>query len=391
MRIQRLSLEHFRNVDRLDLELPPGRTVLHGENAQGKTNLLEAVYIFAAARSVRASHDRELISQRTLGEAIPYTRLTGVFELDETPLKVEIVLQLGRDIERVEPEAAIQLQKRIRINGVPRRASDLVGQVQAVLFEPQDIDLVYGSPSLRRRHLDLTLSQVDRALMRELQRYTRVLQHRNPLLKALREGRASPDELGFWDQELVEAGSAIVSARATAITDIAAIADEIHQELTGGAEELRVVYRPSVPLENVDDAGIPNAFRAALEAARDKEWYQGATLVGPHRDDFEFVLDGLDLAAFGSRGQHRLATLSLKLAEARFMLQRTDVQPLLLLDDILSELDAPRRGYLLSFVESHAQSIITTADLSSLGADFLTGAATFRVANGTVEASTPAR
>ena len=144
-------------------------------------------------------------------------------------------------------------------------------------------------------------------------------------------------------------------------------------------------------LESVADADIPSAFRAALEAARDKERYQGATLVGPHRDDFEFVLDGLDLATFGSRGQHRLATLSLKLAEARFMMQRTGVQPLLLLDDILSELDAPRRGYLLAFVESHAQAIITTADLPSLGEAFLAGAALFHVANGAVEASTPAR
>ena len=389
MRIQRLVLENFRNVVHLDLELPPGRVVLHGDNAQGKTNLLEAVYIFAVARSVRASHDRELISQQTLGDEMPFTRLTGVFDRGDAPLKVEIVLQLTRDTEKVDP--APQLQKRIRINGVPRRASDLVGEVQAVLFEPQDIDLVYGSPSLRRRHLDLTLSQVDRALMRELQRYARVLQHRNPLLKAIREGRASPSELGFWDQELVEAGSSIVSARAGAITEIAAVAAEIHRELTGGVEELRLLYRPSVPLENVADAGIPDAFRAALEAAREKEHYQGATLVGPHRDDFEFVLDDLGLATFGSRGQHRLATLSLKLAEARFMMERTGVQPLLLLDDILSELDAQRRSYLLSFVESHAQAIITTADLPFLGETFLTGAALFRVSKGVVEATAPSR
>ena len=389
MLLRHLTLENFRNIARLDLELPPGRTVLYGDNAQGKTNLLEAVSMFAAAKSVRADHDRDLLSWAVHGDTIPYTRVAGTIARSKDEVRVEIVLQLG---SREEAEAAPgppsgrQLLKRTKVNGVPRRAGDFVGEVQAVLFEPQDIELVYGPPSLRRRHLDLTLSQVDRPLLRELQRYNRVLAQRNSLIKSVRDGAASPGELTFWDGELIEAGSFIVEARALAISEVSETARSIHSDLTAGRETLRLVYRPS--LDVAAGAGrdsVKETFAETLESLREREIAAGTTLAGPHRDDLAFEIDGVGLAAFGSRGQHRLATLSLKLAEARFMTSRTGEEPLLLLDDVLSELDEFRRGFLLESISQYGQSILTTADLPSLDRDFRSQANLLRIVDGRVE------
>ncbi len=406
MHVRRLALENFRNIALLDLELPRGRVVLFGENAQGKTNVLEAVSMFAAARSVRAGHERELIKRDTLGDPIPFARAAAAIE--RTPaarapnaVQVEIVVQLsgqppaGRPEEpRLvgAPDDGRQLVKRVKVNGVPRRAGDLIGEVQAVLFEPQDIELVYGPPSLRRRHLDLTLAQVDRALLRELQRYSRVLAQRNPLLKAVREGQASIEELAFWDAELAEAGAFITHARRQALAEIEILARAIYRELAGGAEELGIVYRPSLDAAEGSGAGeLAAAFRDALTQTRQREIMAGATLLGPHRDDLTFEVQGTDLALFGSRGQQRLAALALKLAEAQFMTARAGDRPLLLLDDVLSELDPLRRGYLLERIGGYEQSLLTTADVESLDRVFRSPACLLRVAGGRVESPVGAR
>jgi len=384
--IRRLRLEYFRNVRELDLELAPGRTVLHGDNGQGKTNILEALFMLAAAKSVRARHEREIVSLKSDAE-IPYARIEaevqksgGAGEL----LTIDIVLQ--RTPGGPGGEGA-HLQKRVRVNGVNRSAAGLVGEVQAVLFEPQDVELVFGPPSARRRYLDLTLSQVDSRLFRSLQEYNRVLAQRNPLLKAIRERRAGVDELPYWDEGLVAAGAVVVGARRTALERLGALAAETHGELTAGSERLDLTYVPSLAgaLEAGDDE-IGALFKEALAEGREREVAQGTTLVGPHRDDFTFSVGGANLATFGSRGQQRLATLALKLAEARFMEERTGEPPVLLLDDVLSELDPARRRYLTERIERHTQAIITTADLAAFEADFLEGSRVLRVARGAVDA-----
>ena len=262
------------------------------------------------------------------------------------------------------------------------------GEVQAVLFEPQDVELVFGPPSARRRYLDLTLSQVDPRLFRSLQEYNRVLAQRNSLLKAVRERRAGVDELSYWDEGLVAAGAVIVGARRTALGRLGALASETHGELTAGAERLDLTYVPSLAgaLEAGEDEEVGALFKEALAEGREREVAQGTTLVGPHRDDFTFTAGGANLATFGSRGQQRLATLALKLAEAKFMEERAGEPPVLLLDDVLSELDPARRRYLTERVERHAQAIITTADLASFEADFLDGSRVLRVAGGAVDA-----
>ncbi|MBM4404664.1 MAG: DNA replication/repair protein RecF [Chloroflexi bacterium] len=384
MHIRRLSLENFRNIQRLTLDFPVGHTVLHGENAQGKTNLLEAVHVFATGKSIRAETERDIIRWEAHGDEIPFARLQGLFRKANRDLQLDVVLQISR-AEGVSREEEPQLVKRIRVNGAPKRAAALIGEVQAVLFEPQDIELVYGSPGGRRRHLDATLSQVDRVLFDELTKYGRVLEQRNPLLKAIREGRAAKNDLHFWDDRLIQSGSAIIAARAQALRELALLCQAVHGELTGGKERLEVVYKPSVPLLGEgDEAAIAKAFAAQLAAQRERELAQGVSVVGPHRDDFSFLVSGVELASFGSRGQQRLATLALKLGEARYMTARTGEQPILLLDDVLSELDAPRRSFLLQNVSGHEQSILTTADLPSLDAGFRRKANLLRVSAGAI-------
>ncbi len=386
MLIRRLRLEHFRNIRELDLELAPGRTVLHGDNGQGKTNILEALFMLAAAKSVRARHEREIVSLKSDAE-IPYARVEAEVQKSggaEELLTIDIVLQRTPGGPGGE---GTHLQKRVRVNGVNRSAAGLVGEVQAVLFEPQDVELVFGPPSARRRYLDLTLSQVDARLFRSLREYNRVLAQRNSLLKAIRERRAGVDELAYWDEGLVTAGAVVVGARGMALERLGALASVAHGELTAGSERLDLTYVPSLAgaLEAGDDE-MSALFKEALAEGREREVAQGTTLVGPHRDDFVFTVGGANLATFGSRGQQRLATLALKLAEARFMEERSGEPPVLLLDDVLSELDPARRRYLTERVERHAQAIITTADLAAFEADFLEGSRVLRVAGGAVSA-----
>jgi DNA replication and repair protein RecF len=402
--VRHLILEQFRNIERCGLDLPPGQVVLFGENAQGKSNILEALAMLAWAKSLRAENERCLIRRESLRDPIPYTRIAGAVQRFRDAVQIDIVLQLGQ----AEGPAPVQddhrpLLKRIKVNGMPRKAGDVVGEVQAILFEPQDIELVYGPPALRRRHLDLTLSQVDRTLLHELQRYNRVLAQRNPLLKAIREGprlrsalskvegHASPEELAFWDAELAQSGAAVTLARRQALAEISLLAHAIHGDLTGGAEDLHLSYRPSLETDATNAKQIEDAFRAAIAQGRQREIAAGVTLTGPHRDDFTFDLQGADLAQFGSRGQQRLATLALKLAEAQFMQARAGEAPLLLLDDILSELDPPRRRYLLDFIARHPQAIVTTADTETLAHSFPADACLLRVDAGRVTAPAPAR
>ena len=384
MHVSHLGLQNFRNFAELDLDLSPGRTVLFGGNAQGKTNLLEALSMFATAKSPRAAHEREVIRWEALEEEIPFARVRGAFEKADGRLQVEIVVQLAQEPGGDEGAGpALPLQKRVRVNGVPRRASDLVGEVTAVLFSPQDIELVYGPPPVRRRYLDMTLCQVDRPLLRELRRYAKVVSQRNYLLKAIREARARRDELAFWDKGLVEAGSFIVARRMEAMESLGELGRAIHGELSGGNEDLELRYLPSV-VAGRGEGEVSRAFQEALEAVRERELLQGVSLVGPHRDDFQFLVNGRELAVFGSRGQQRTAALSLKLAEARFMTDRTGERPVLLLDDVFSELDGFRREYLLSWITGWDQALLTTAEPERIGRDLLSGAVMMEVAGGQV-------
>ena len=370
LHIAHLSLTNFRNYQRLELDLPPHLAVFQGDNAQGKTNLLEAIYLLSTAKSHRATAERELINWSTSREEHPVARLVAQVQKTMENLRVELAL----NVAYTSPEAHVQ--KRIRINGVPRRAIDLVGRVNVVLFSSQDIDLIGSTPSLRRRYLDMTNCQVNSRYLSALQKYNKVLLQRNHLLRLIGERRADESQLDFWDQELLEQGSYLIAQRELMVDELNELARPIHHQITAGREELSINYLPSTGTMDFGDR---------LRDARKREIARGMSLVGPHRDDLVFMAGDVNMNVYGSRGQQRTIALSLKLAEARFMRLKIGDEPILLLDDVISELDAARRHQLLGSVASYQQVVITTTDLDHFDPGFLAGAVLFRVSEGRID------
>ncbi|MEA1959487.1 MAG: DNA replication/repair protein RecF, partial [Chloroflexota bacterium] len=356
--------------ERLEIDLPSHLIVLQGDNAQGKTNLLEAMYFLTTAKSHRASAERELLSWAAPDNEPTAARIVANVQTTSGELRVEIALS------NYSPSSEGQIQKRIKVNGVPRRAFDLIGQVSMVMFTSQDIELIDGSPSRRRRYLDIAISQVDRRYLRALQRYNKVLAQRNQLLKLIAERRADEGQLGFWNGELVEHGSYIIEQRRAMIDELNGLAPPIHSGISGG-ESLKIDYMPSV------DAG---GFRERLREIRSRELAQRMSLIGPHRDDLAFMVNDADMNPYGSRGQQRTVALSLKLAEAAYLRAKIGDEPVILFDDVLSELDSARRHRLMEAASAYRQVIITTTDIDYFEPEFLANATRFRVSAGTVAA-----
>ncbi|MDH7487405.1 MAG: DNA replication/repair protein RecF [Anaerolineae bacterium] len=402
MRLQRLSLTNFRNFARLTLDFPRPITLLQGDNAQGKTNLLEAIYYLATSRSPRASTEREVVNWLAFKEPLPFARLEADLAGADFPVKLEIILTRQANQTNNVP----RFSKQIRINGVARRAFDLVGHLPVVLFLPQDIHLVTGPPAGRRRYLDATLCQMDTAYCRTLMDYSRVLTQRNALLRDLRErgNRQGGEQLRFWDEQLVTLGSRLTVRRAALLSALDEEANRQHRVLSGGRERLRLRYTSGITdrlpaagqqlaldLEGI--VGPPSAdvdqvvalFQEGLDALRRREVAAGMSLLGPHRDDVRFLSEGRDLQAYGSRGQQRTATLALKLAEVAVMGRELGQPPLLLLDDIMSELDGARRQALLTLLSSIPQAIVTATDWEDFSPAFRAQARQLRVVEGRIE------
>ncbi len=392
MRLSHLRLSNFRNLVELDLEIPPGVSVYFGRNAQGKTALVEAVYLLAIARSFRAGNERELVNfdaARQGGQAL----VDGLVEdggPEESPRPDPLPgaeKRSGRQRiiigYRASPSAAAsgpgyRVHKEIRVNRMRRTALSLVGLVHAVLFSVLDIGLVQGPPSARRRFLDILISQADPLYLQGLQRYQRVLQQRNRLLRLRREGRARPDELEFWDGELVREGAWLTWRRHEVMSILTPACIRHHRDLNGEGETLELRYRPSVPLPG-DAGGMAASYRESLRAAAPRERATAATAAGPHRDDFDLMVNGVDMGAFSSRGQARTLALALRLAEAETLSAVRGAKPLLLLDDALSEMDAGRRRRVLEKAAQYPQVLITTTDVEQVSGYFGASAAYFRV------------
>lgn len=400
MRLRQLSLTNFRCYRQLTLTLPDGPVVLAGRNAQGKTSLLEAVYTLATSRAPHGVADRQLIHwDAGREEILPFSRIQGEVERREGLMTIEV---LSATQEADEDADGPRLVKRIRVNQAPRRAMDLLGQFNVVLFTPQDLAIVAGAPAERRRYLDGLLCQVDPAYCRALSRYNQILTQRNHLLRLIRERRGGASELAFWDERLVQDGVLVLARRMEATTQLEAIAVDLHERMTGEEGLLALNYHVSWAEPSADgQIGPPvgfalsdtatgggqvltDAFAAALERSRPAQLARGVTLVGPHRDDLSFRVGGVDMRGFGSRGQQRSVALALKLAEARLMAQRRGDWPVVLLDDVLSELDPGRRARLLSLLEDVDQTMLTTADQAMLPADWLRRATLLAVEAGTV-------
>ena len=388
--LSRLRLTNFRNLTHLDLGLSPGITVFYGPNAQGKTTLLEAVYLLCIARSFRAENEREVVNFEA-AKAGEQALVDGTIEKDGQRLRVIVGYQPTQRPMQQDGGSAHNVRKEIRVNRLKRTAGELIGEVNAVLFSATDIELVQGPPSGRRRFLDILLSQADPIYLKGLQRYQRVIQQRNQLLRLLREDRAERDELAFWDGELVREGAAITKRRYEAMSEITLACGRHHQDLSGPDEDLEIEYRPSVPLPGgaIDDvAKIEDNFREALAAAVHRERVRPTTAVGPHRDDFSLMIDGADMGAFASRGQARTMALTLRLAEAEFLASFRGEGPVVLLDDALSEMDSFRRHRLLEKAMQYEQVLITTTDLDQVNDFFGSKAKYFYVSNSQIWPST---
>lgn len=359
--------------------------MFQGKNGAGKSNLLEAMYMLAVARSPRASGDRELIL-RTNGEGEFYTQVAANVERTDDSVNLQINFRTTNVPGATTGSPGMSVQKYFRVNGAPRRASVLIGNLNAMMFSAEDMDIVYGAPSVRRRYMNILISQTDRKYLGAIQRYERVVRQRNHLLRQIRDGAARVGELAFWDDELVKEGSRIVAQRLAAVTMLSKGASPIYVGLSGGSERLTISYRPNVALPNdLTKESIAEALMTKLAERRRQEIARGMTLTGPHRDDLALTLNGMEAAAFASRGQTRTAILALKLAEAAYLREMRQQEPVILLDDVLSELDPTRREQVLEHAAQYHQTLITTADPAPIAAQLPPGTARLAVRGGGVD------
>jgi DNA replication and repair protein RecF len=392
MYLSSLSLSYFRNYAQLELALVPGLFLFHGDNAQGKSNLLEAISMLATATSFHASSDREVVNWSAPEQV---ARLQGDLQRRNDSVQLEMLAfdptpptfaKAGMD----RPARSIELpahaaRKRYKINGAPKRTVDFIGQMKAVLFAPSDLHLVDGSPEQRRRFLDQALCQLHPAYCQALVRYRKVVAQRSALLKRIRDNLDDQSLLPYLDEQLTALANQIMFERTRMIATINQQAEFFQNSISGGREQLSIIYHPSFKLDDAWSlAERPRQLQGQLLEARRKEILQGVCLLGPHRDDVEFRVNDVNMLSYGSRGQQRTVALSTKLAELAFMQQKTGEQPILLLDDVFSELDVTRREYLLEQVVQYEQVMLTATDLSAFPGSILEQAHTYHVVDGMV-------
>ena len=366
MYCQRLELLDFRNFARLSLDFPDGPIVVLGRNAQGKSNLLESLLALASGRGRSHRLLAELIFTAD-GRPRPFARIRAEIAAANRQTRLELVFASASDLDQ---DPGRRASRRVVVDGKPRRVSNLLGHLNAVHFSPDDIDLLSGAPSERRRFLDISISQVDPNYVRDLVDYGRVVSQRNALLRELRERRGAVDSLDFWDGKLIELGERLVGARQKFTEALNGEASVAYHELAGDHESLSVGYSHS---------GEP---LSSLRDFRQREIERGQTLLGPHRDDLEIVVDGQPAAAFASRGQQRLVVLSMRLAELEWLSRAAGESPVLLLDDIFSELDPGHREAVIARIPGSAQVFITAADDAQVPVNFKGHAAVLRVSEG---------
>jgi len=349
MFLKNLQLTNFRNYAHLDLNFDHRPTVLVGNNAAGKSNLLEAIYLLSASKSLRVETEDELIKNQE-----EFTRVEGFLSNGGDS---ELLVIINR------PSKDVLFRKKVLVNGISRRVIDFIGNLPAVIFYPSDINMVTGSPSLRRWHLDLSLAQIDPEYKKALTAYEQFLTARNRVLKRIREGYGRKDELDYWTGELVKNGQ-VVSARRRTFFDFI-------NGLEKPLGEFMFEYKPS------------EVTAERLVETNGREVAAAATLIGPHRDDFGIFLEGRNLAHFGSRGEQRYSTLAFKLAQLEYMAKILGKRPILLLDDVFSELDANHRAHVVEVVGKQ-QTIIATVELENIPQEFLDSARILRVEEGKV-------
>ena len=384
MRLTRLSLEDFRSYAAAELHPDPGLTIVAGPNGAGKTNLLEAVHVAITGRSHRAGAEAELVRH---GRPFARVRLDLADEAGTEAARIELLLP-G---EASGPE----VRKRLTVNGLPRRSATVGETARAVLFRPEEMLLLVGSPGERRRFLDTILAQRDRLAAHDLAELSRILAQRNALLRAIRREEATADELAFWDEQLATVGAAVMAARLALVRDLDARIPELHDAVAPPeerADRVRLSYAdtlkdawPDRPASAGGATAVEElvlAFRRRIADVRQKELWNGVSLVGPQRDDLRVDLAGRDVAAHASRGQQRTIILAMKLAERDLLGDGDAPTPIVLLDDVFSELDAERSERALELLLARGQVLVTTADLTALPPARRRGVATWQVGDG---------
>lgn len=398
MHLNRLSLTNFRTFSRLDLDIPREILLLVGGNAQGKTTLLEAIYFLSTFTSFHASSDRQLINFTLPENALTVGRIVGEFSRQDSDHRLEV--RLIREPNGTNGNT--RFRKEVLLDGVKRKINQVVGQLNAVIFLPQMARIIEEGPSERRRYLDMVISQVSPRYVQHLSDYSATLTQRNALLKQLAERGGDLDQLAVWDGMLARHGAFIMKERIRTIRELEEEAKSLHYDLTDGKEVLRLDYQPAydpiavtngqmaLPVSTVADRSgidikeIENGMLTALRKLQREEIARGSTTIGPHRDELRFLSNQVDLGDYGSRGQGRTALLALKLAEVNWLKQRTGEWPVLLLDEIMSELDTRRRSDLLASLTECDQAILTSADLSMFEPDFVQTHHIWRVEGGMI-------
>jgi len=399
MYLKRLSLTNFRGFSRLDLDIPREIFLLVGGNAQGKTTLLESIYFLSTFTSFHASSDRQLINFTIPENGTTVGRIIGEFSRQDGDHRIEV--RLIR--EKNGSTGSSRFRKEVLLDGVKRKLNEVVGKFNAVIFLPQMARIIEEGPSDRRRYLDMLISQVSPRYVQHLSDYGQTLSQRNALLKLLGERGGDPDQLAVWDGMLVRHGAFIMHERIRAIREIEEEAKRLHYDLTHGREVLRLDYQPayeplskpegqmSLPVSTIADrsglsqADIEAGMLASLKKLQREEIARGVTTIGPHRDELRFLSNQVDLGDYGSRGQGRTALLAIKLAEVNWLHHRTGDWPVLLLDEIMSELDTQRRKDLLTALSECDQAVLTSTDLSMFEAGFVETHPVWRVAGGMVK------
>lgn len=369
MNIERLQLTNYRNYESLTLDFSPNINVFIGENAQGKTNVMESIYVLAMAKSHRTSNDKELIRWEA-----DYGKIEGVVQKRYGSLPIELTVS--------------KKGKKGKINHLEQtRLSNYIGQMNVVMFAPEDLNIVKGSPQLRRRFIDMEIGQISPVYLHDLLTFQKLLKQRNSILKS-NQGRSTFNDVMFdiYTEQYIHAAVQIIRKRFQFVDLLQEWAEPIHANISRGLEKLVIQYCPIAGLEASQTAEeMEEHLLKKLAEGKKRELERGVTLIGPHRDDLQFFVNDYDVQIYGSQGQQRTTALSLKLAEIELIKQETKDTPILLLDDVLSELDDYRQTHLLNTIQEEVQTFVTTTSVEGIHHETMKHAKMFHVKQGTIK------
>jgi DNA replication and repair protein RecF len=365
--VKELSLTHYRNYEQLKLTFDPAIHLFIGDNAQGKTNILEALYVLALAKSHRTSKDKEWVSWEK-----DFAVIKGVIERKHSTVPLELQISAKG--------------KKAKVNRIEqKKLSDYIGVLNVVMFAPEDLELVKGSPQVRRRFIDMEMGQISAVYLHYLAHYNKILQQRNALLKDWNKRKENRSMVDVFTLQLIEIATKILLKRAIFIERLQQWAEPIHHRITNGKEKLQINYIYSTPIhKEMNEKEINQTLTEKFDKIREQEETRGSTLIGPHRDDLQFAVNGMNVQTFGSQGQQRTTALSLKLAEIELIKAEIGEYPILLLDDVLSELDDHRRSHLIEAIQNRVQTFVTNTSVEGIDPILLNQSKIYHVHQGQI-------